>query len=43
MLYHQKWDANTNFNRFLALDKVWFDDAGILHARVTKDTKEPAP
>jgi beta-xylosidase len=43
MLYHQKWDADINFNRFLALDKIWFDDAGVLHARVTKDTAEPAP
>jgi beta-xylosidase len=43
MLYHQKWDADINFNRFLALDKIWFNDAGVLHTRVTKDTAEPAP
>lgn len=43
MLYHQKWDANINFNRFLALDKIWFDDTGVLHARVTNGTAEPAP
>jgi xylan 1,4-beta-xylosidase len=43
MLYHQKWDANSNFHRFLALDKIWFDDIGILHTRVTKGTSEPSP
>lgn len=43
MLYHQKWDTGINFKRFLALDRIWFDDAGVLHARVTKDTQEPAP
>lgn len=43
MLYHQKWNTGINFKRFLALDKIWFDDAGVLHARVTKDTEEPAP
>lgn len=43
MLYHQKWDAKINFKRFLALDRIWFDDAGVLHAQVTKGTAQPAP
>jgi xylan 1,4-beta-xylosidase len=43
MLYHQKWDDSLSFHRFLALDPIWFDDAGVLHARVSRDTPEPAP
>ena len=43
MLYHQKWDDSTSFHRFLALDPVWFDEKGVLHARVSRDTAEPAP
>jgi beta-xylosidase len=43
MVYHQKYDDGTNYRRFLALDPIWFDDAGKLHARVTRGTEEPAP
>lgn len=43
MIYHQKYDDDTNYDRFLALDPVWFDDGGRMHARVTRGTKEPAP
>ncbi len=43
MLYHQKWDAKINFHRFLALDKIWFDESGIMHSRVTNGTSEPSP
>lgn len=43
LVYHQKWNAEKNFHRFLALDPLWFDDQGVLHARVTRDTDEPAP
>jgi beta-xylosidase len=43
MLYHQKYDDRTNYRRFLALDPIWFDDAGKLHARVTREAEAPAP
>lgn len=43
MVYHQKYNDGTNYRRFLALDRMWFDKAGRLHARVTRGTKEPAP
>ncbi len=43
LVYHQKWEDNISFHRFLAIDPLWFDDAGALHARVTRDTAEPAP
>ena len=43
LVYHQKWDAEKNFHRFLAIDPLWFDDEGVLHAKVSRDTDEPAP
>ena len=43
LIYHQKWDANRNFHRFLAIDPIWFDDAGVLRTRLSRDTEQPAP
>jgi beta-xylosidase len=43
LVYHQKWNAEQNFHRFLAIDPIWFDEAGVLHAKVSRDTDEPAP
>jgi iduronate 2-sulfatase len=42
-IYHQKWNDKTNFTRFLAIDPLWFDDAGVLHGKATRETDEPAP
>jgi beta-xylosidase len=43
MIYHQKYDDRTSYRRFVALDPIWFDDDGKLHARVTRGTQERAP
>jgi xylan 1,4-beta-xylosidase len=43
MVYHQKYSPRTSFRRFVAIDPLWFDDAGVIHARVSRDTDEPAP
>jgi beta-xylosidase len=43
MLYHQKIRDDISWPRFLALDPIWFDAKGILHARVSKGVDEPAP
>jgi xylan 1,4-beta-xylosidase len=43
MVYHQKYSDRTSYHRFLALDPIWFDKGGKLHARVTRDTQEKAP
>jgi xylan 1,4-beta-xylosidase len=43
MVYHQKSDEDTNYRRFLALDRIWFEDDGKLRARVTRGTDERAP
>ena len=43
LVYHQKWDAEKNFHRFLAIDPLWFDEEDVLHAKVPRGTDEPAP
>jgi len=43
LVYHQKWNAETNFHRFLAIDPLWFGERGVLHTKVSRDTDEPAP
>ena len=43
MVYHQKWNAEKNFHRFLAIDPLWFDDQGVIHAKVSRYTDQPAP
>jgi len=43
LVYHQKWNAERNWRRFLAIDPIWFDEQGILHATPSRDTDEPAP
>ena len=43
MVYHQKWNDGHNFHRFLAIDPLWFDEQGVIHARVSRDTDESAP
>jgi hypothetical protein len=43
LVYHQKWDADKSFHRFLAIDPLWFDDEGVLHAKASRGTDEPAP
>jgi beta-xylosidase len=43
LIYHQKWDAETNFHRFLALDPLWFDQQGVIHAVASRDSEQSAP
>ena len=43
LVYHQKWNAERNFHRFLAIDPIWFDADGVLHTRISRGTDEPAP
>jgi xylan 1,4-beta-xylosidase len=43
LVYHQKWTEEKSFNRFLAIDPLWFDADGVIHAKVSRDTDEPAP
>ena len=43
LVYHQKWNAEKNFHRFLAIDPIWFDADCILRAKTSRDTDQPAP
>lgn len=43
LVYHQKWDDRKNFRRFLALDRLWFDSDGVIHASATRDSDQAAP
>jgi hypothetical protein len=43
MLYHQKQSERQSYRRFLALDPLWFEEDGTLHARVTRDSEQAAP
>ena len=43
MVYHQKEDDRVNWKRFVAIDPIWFDDAGVLRTRLSRGTAQPAP
>ena len=43
MVYHQQNSEKVGWSRFLAIDPLWFDDQGIIHAKTTRGTSEPAP
>ena len=42
-VYHQQKDDSAPWNRFICIDPLWFDDAGVLHGKATRGTPEPAP
>lgn len=42
-IYHQQKDDTRRWNRFLCMDKLWFDEKGILHGKATRGTAQPAP
>ena len=43
MIYHQKNTAKTDWDRFLAMDPLWFDEEGVIHTRLSRGTAQPAP
>jgi len=43
MVYHQQKDATRGWNRIICLDRLWFDGEGVLHAKATRGTTQPAP
>ena len=38
MVYHQQNSERPGWKRFLAIDPLWFDDQGVIHARATRGT-----
>ena len=43
MVYHQQNSAKIGWDRFLAIDPLWFDEQGVIHVKATRGTDEPAP
>jgi xylan 1,4-beta-xylosidase len=43
MVYHQKASTRKGWDRFLAIDPLWFDDQGVIRVKTTRGTDEPAP
>jgi len=43
LVYHQKWNEEKSFHRFLAIDPLWSDDKGVIHAKASRETDELAP
>lgn len=43
MIYHQKRAEERSFKRYLAIDPIWFDEKGVIHATVSKDIDQPGP
>jgi len=43
MVYHQKASTNIGWDRFLAIDPLWFDEQGVIHVKTSRGTDEPAP
>jgi xylan 1,4-beta-xylosidase len=43
MVYHQQNSEKTGWNRFLAIDPLWFDHQGAIRTKTTRGTDEPAP
>lgn len=43
MVYHQKKGDQVGWDRFLAIDPLWFDEQGVIHVKTTRGTDEPAP
>jgi beta-xylosidase len=43
MVYHQQNSEKIGWDRFLAIDPMWFDERGVIHVKTTRGTDEPAP
>ena len=42
-VYHQKRTARVEWDRFICLDPLRFDEQGLLHGRATRDTEQHVP
>jgi len=43
LVYHQQKDETPGWNRVICIDRLWFDDNGVLHGEATRATPRPAP
>ncbi len=42
-VYHQQKDDTQEWNRFVCIDPLWFDENGVLHGKATRGTPHPVP
>jgi beta-xylosidase len=43
MVYHQQKDETRGWNRIICIDRLWFDEQGVLRVKATRSTPQPAP
>lgn len=43
MVYHQQMDNTRGWNRIICIDRLWFDENGVLHGNATRGTMQDAP
>jgi beta-xylosidase len=43
MVYHQQKNESRGWNRIIGIDRLWFDDKGVLHGKATRGITQPAP
>ncbi|MGC8743807.1 MAG: glycoside hydrolase family 43 protein [Verrucomicrobiia bacterium] len=43
LVYHQKASTNIGWDRFIAIDPLWFDENGVIKVKLSRGTDEPAP
>lgn len=41
MVYHQQNSTKVGWDRFLAIDPLWFDTDGVIHVKTTRGNKQP--
>jgi len=42
-IYHQKDSTVDGWARSVCMDKLWFDNSGVIHCQVTRNTSNPKP
>jgi beta-xylosidase len=43
MVYHQQKDEIRGWNRIICIDRLWFDEKGVLHVKPTRSIPQSAP
>ncbi len=43
IVYHQQKGRNIGWDRIICIDRIWFDDKGVLHGKATRGTPQSSP
>jgi beta-xylosidase len=43
MVYHQQRDDSRGWDRIITIDRIWFDERGVLHGKSTRGVPQPRP